>query len=348
MFVVLLMALPLSAQTPAVTTASAGATTTVPMSNSPEKLAGRGLAQHPFLYCGEWNFNEPEQTMWIIRDGKVAWSYSIPFHIPFNGKADDFQELGDCTQLSNGNIVFATRRGASEVTPDKKIVWHRDTPPDTELHSIEPLGLDRVLIAQNGNLPDGPAKIMIINTKTGVTEKEFGIPVGNPKNIHPQIRRVRITPAGTFLVAHMDWNKVAEYDDHGKELWSCATPEPWAAVRLPNGNTLVTGNHAGYVRELSSKCETVWNFDRSDMPGYVIGYIQDVQRLANGNTVFSNWTASLLKPEDWHTSVQLFELTPEKKIVWALRQWADPNLGPASGLQMLDQPGVPEKQGQLR
>ena len=79
------------------------------------------MAQHDFLYCGEWNFNEPEQTIWIIRGGKVAWSYSIPFHITFDGKPD-FQELGDCTQLSNGNIVFSTRRGASEITMDKKIV----------------------------------------------------------------------------------------------------------------------------------------------------------------------------------------------------------------------------------
>ncbi len=87
---------------------------------------------------------------------------------------------------------------------------------------------------------------------------------------------------------------------------------------------------------LSPKCETVWNFDRSDMPGYFIGYIQDAQRLANGDTVFSNWTASMLKPEDWHTTVQLFEVTPGKKIVWALRQWDGPNLGPASGIQVLD------------
>jgi hypothetical protein len=332
--IILLLPISLSAQT------AAAPQTAAPSSNSPTVLPGRGLAQHSFLYCGEWNFNEPQQTMWIIRDGKPAWSYSIPFKIAFNGKEDDFQELGDCTQLSNGNIVFATRRGASEVTPDKKIVWHRDTPPDTELHSIQPLGLDRVLIAQNGNLPDGPAKLMIINTKTGVTEKEIPIPVGNPKNVHPQIRRARMLPSGTFLVAHMDWNKVAEYNDKGKEVWSCATPEPWSATRLPNGNTLVTGNYAGYIRELSPKCETVWNFDRSNMPGYFIGYVQDAVRLANGNTVFSNWTASKLKPADWATSVQLMEVTPDKKIVWALRQWADPNLGPASGIQMLDGSGL--------
>jgi hypothetical protein len=306
-----------------------------PITNSPATLPGSGLAQHSFLYCGEWNFNQPNQTIWLIRDGKPVWSYSIPFKITFDGK-DDFQELGDCAQLSNGNIVFSTRRGASIVNPEKEIVWHRDTPPGTELHSIQALGADHVLITQNGNLPDGPAKLIIINTRLNVIEKEIPIPVGNPKDIHPQIRRARMLPDGIFLVAHLDWNKVAEYDGHGKQIWSCDTPEPWSATRLPNGNTLVTGNSAGYVREINRKCETVWNFDRSDMPDYFIGYIQDAVRLPNGNTIFSNWTASKLKPEDWHTSAQLIEVTPDKKIVWALRQWDDPNLGPASGIQVLD------------
>jgi hypothetical protein len=62
-----------------------------PASNSPATLPGRGLTQHDMLYCGEWNFNEPLQTIWIVRGGKPVWSYSIPFHIQFGGK-EDFQE----------------------------------------------------------------------------------------------------------------------------------------------------------------------------------------------------------------------------------------------------------------
>jgi hypothetical protein len=80
----------------------------------------------------------------------------------------------------------------------------------------------------------------------------------------------------------------------------------------------------------------VWNFERSDMPGYTINCLQDVVRLDNGNTVFSAWIANKLKPEEWPTTVQLFEVTPGKKIVWALRQWSGPDLGPASGIQILD------------
>jgi len=36
-------------------------------------------------------------------------------------------------------------------------------------------------------------------------------------------------------------------------------------------------------------------------------------------------------------------VTPDKKVVWALSSWREPqNLGPATTLQFLDQPGAPE------
>jgi hypothetical protein len=47
--------------------------------------------------------------------------------------------------------------------------------------------------------------------------------------------------------------------------------------------------------------------------------------------------------------VQFIEVTPEKKIVWALRSWDEPaNFGPATTLQLLDEPGVPENGELLR
>jgi hypothetical protein len=334
-FTLLILPLALAAQT---------APPAAPASNSPATLPGNGLAQHPFLYCGEWNHTEPQQTIWLIRDGKVAWSYSIPFHVIFNDKPD-FSELGDCTLLSNGNIVFSTRLGAAEVTPDKHIVWQIIAPTGTEIHSIQPVGLDKVLVAQNGN----PAKLMLINTATDTVEKEIPIPVRDTAHVHGQLRRARMTAAGTFLVAHMDLGRVAEYDADGKELWVYPTPGPWDAVRLANGNTLITGDAHGYIEEVNPAGKVVWSIDRADLPGYTIGNIQDVQRLANGDTVFSNWVPNkLTNPKDWPSSVQLFEVTPDKKVVWALREWTDPALGPASGLQMLDQPGMPEQNGQQR
>jgi hypothetical protein len=296
-----------------------------------QDLPGKGLAQHPFLYCGEWQERgKSDQTMYLIREGKVVWSYAIP------GK----EELGDCTMLSNGNIVFSRRFGASEITPDKKIVWNYEAPPNTEIHTTYPLGMDRVLIMQNGN----PAKLLVIRKATGAVEKELVLPVKRPENIHGQFRHVRVTSAGTFLVAHLDLGKVVEYSEEGKELWSVPAPSAWAAVRLKNGNTLISGNQNGYVREVNPKGETVWEINKDDLPGIRLLTVQEVDRLANGNTVICNWSGSL-PLADWPSTVQVVEVTPAKKVVWALRDWK--TLGPASSIQLLDEPGVPEK-GELQ
>ncbi|MEO8736307.1 MAG: hypothetical protein ABI380_07175 [Edaphobacter sp.] len=300
-------------------------------------LPGKGLAQHPFLYCGEWNYTSPLQTMYLVRNGKVAWSYSIPLNVTVYGKPDK-EEFSDCTRLSNGNILFSRRFGASEITPAKKMIWNYDAPIHTEVHSAQAVGKDRVLLTQNGN----PAKLLLINIRTNKVEKELVLPTAHPDQIHGQFRRAHMTRSGTFLVAHMDLNKVVEYDSSGKEIWSTPSPSPWDAVRLKNGNTLVSGNQYGFVREIDPKGKTVWEVTKDELPGFPLDDVQGVSRLANGNTLISNWVSGNTKPADWPSTVQFVEVTPAKKVVWALRQWNNPNLGPASSIQLLDQPGIPE------
>jgi hypothetical protein len=300
-------------------------------------LPGKALDQHPFLYCGEWNFIHPEQTMYLVRNGRIEWSYSIPLDVVVNGKPDK-EEYSDCTRLSNGNIVFSRRFGAGEVTPGKKIIWNYDAEPGTEVHSVQPIGKSRVLLMQNGS----PAKLLLINIKTGKIEKQLILPTGG-SHVHGQFRRVRMTRAGTYLAAHMDMKKVIEYDAAGKPIWSVEAPHVWAAIRLKNGNTLISGDQAAFVREVNPKGDTVWEVTKDELPGFPLSDIQDVQRLANGNTVLCNWIAGDNNSADWPKSVQIIEVTPAKKVVWALRQWDNPNLGPASSIQLLDEPGTPEK-----
>jgi hypothetical protein len=298
-----------------------------PVNSAPlPALPGKGLAQHPFLYCGEWqNQSVDNQIMYLVEKGKVVWTYSNSKH----------GELGDCTRMSNGNIVFSRQYGASEVTPDKKIVWNYDAPPHTEVHTAYPIGKDKVLIMQNGS----PAKLLILRKSDNHIEKELDLTTKSPST-HGQFRHVRITKAGTFLVAHMDLDKVVEYSAEGKAIWSVKAPSAWAAVRLDNGNTLISGNGLGYVREVNPKGQTVWEAKKDDLPGIPLYTVQEVSRLHNGDTLINNWTASLPK-EQQSSTVQLIEVTPAKKVVWALRDWKD--LGPASSTQLLDEPGTPEE-----
>ena len=301
---------------------------TVPL--SPAVLPGNGLAQHPFLYAGEWDTRKANQSMFLVRDGRIVWSASIPLH----PKPGVNQEFDDATLLPNGNIIFSRMSGAGEISPDKRLVWDYPAPPGTEIHSIQALGGDRVLIMRNGN----PAQAMIISTSTGVTEKV--IPIPTPvTGTHGQFRHIRMTRAGTLLVPHLGEGKVVEYDLDGKVLWSVPAKSPWSAIRLDNGNTLIAGDWSGYVREVNPRGEAVWEFTQADVPDMRLFNLQTANRLANGNTVITNWCAGDKNTGEWPNTVQVLEVTPGKEVVWALRAWTDPgDLGPASSIELLDEP----------
>ena len=303
-------------------------------SNSPSILPGKGAAQHPFLYAGEWDTRKPlEQSLFVVREGKIVWQYSMPLH----PKPGANQEFDDATLLSNGNIIFSRMSGAGMVNPDKQLVWDYPAPPGTEIHSCQSIGRDRVLIMRNGN----PAQAMIVNTATGKTEREIPIPT-TVKGTHGQFRHIRMTQAGTILVPHLGEGKVVEYDLEGKALWSVEAKSPWQAVRLKNGNTLISGDWSRYAREVNPKGETVWEFTPADVPGYRLGNFQTASRLANGNTVLCSWIAGDNNTSHWPGTVQVLEVAPDKKVIWALSSWKDPDLGPATSIQLLDEPGVVE------
>ena len=327
------------------------ATTSAPYPDPPAHLPGNGLAQHDFLFTGEWDTRKTNATLFLIQGGKVAWTYSIPRKDEFNGQESEFSDIHRC---SNGDIVFAYKTGwrkidgrgntlydyrcPKDVGPDGKEYWK-------ECHSAQPIGNDRVLFMLNGH----PAKLCLFNLKTKTLEMEHPLKTKSETgSVHAQFRNVRMTRAGTYLLPYLDMGKVVEYDQNWKELWSATNaPSVWAAVRLENGNTLISGNQHAFVREINPKGEIVWEVKNGDLPGIRINSVHGCQRLANGNTVICNWTAGVKKP-DWPKIVQLIEVTPDKKVVWAINQWQNPDLGPASCIQILDEPGRDEAQELMR
>jgi outer membrane protein assembly factor BamB len=290
---------------------------------APARLPGSGLKRHDFFYAGEGK----QEQMFIVRGDKVAQSYV------YNGRG----EISDATLMSGGDILFAHQFGVTEISADRRVVWNYDAPTNTEIHTAQPIGTNRVWFIENGN----PAKLVVMNKATGTVEREFVLPVGNPKGTHGQFRHARLTDAGTLLVAHMDLGRVCEYDATGKELWSIKVPGIWSVAPLKNGNILTAGRQG--VAELNRRGEPVWQWTPSDTPAYKMSNVQQATRLPNGNTLINNWFNEWSgKLDPTNAPVQAIEITRRKKVVWALRSWNDPNLGPSTTIQLLDKKSVPE------
>jgi outer membrane protein assembly factor BamB len=279
-----------------------------------------GLSHHDFFYAGE----AKEERMFIVRKGQVEWSYTHPAQ----------GEISDALLLGNGHILFAHQHAITEIDRQHNVIWNYDAPPDSEIHTARPYGDGSVVFVENGN----PAKAIVMNKKTGAIDHEFPLQVGHPENIHPQFRRMRVTPAGTLLIAHMDMGKVIEYDLAGKQLWSVDAPGLWDAEPLDNGNVLISGNNKKYAREVNRKGETVWEFTAADAPELNLANMQTATRLKNGNTLITQWVNEWSGPIDKAGApIQAIEVTPEKKVVWVLRSWTPPaDLGPSTTIQILD------------
>jgi hypothetical protein len=326
-----------------------------PVPGSPAALGGgnpasSGLDRHDALYCGEWQLTNPGETMYLVRGGKVVWSHAI----------DDKDELGDCTMTTDGHVFFARKRyGAQEIEPDiragsgGKIVWEYLEDPETEVHAVQPIGADKVLVMQNGAAP----KLMLINKRAAPScrsdqpcvEKRW-TPEAHGST-HGMFRHVRMLANGNLLIPYTGGgqHRVVEYDQNMKPVWEIESQSPWAAVRLKNGNTLISGNHSKYVREVTPDKKVVWELTQADLPEIPFFTLQEAMRLSNGNTIINNWCGGGLPKAEWaKTCVQVFEVTPDKKVVWKVQQWDSPNLGPGSSTQILDEPGTPQKPGDLQ
>ena len=353
---------PASKTTPAGTNAVPAATTSnaaprIVLEDIPN-LPGKGLRQHDFIFTGEFDTRKKVATISLVQDGRVTRTYQIPTTDPATGQLSEFSDMH---RLSNGDVLYAYKTGWRKVDAAGNLIYDFKCPAIAtnadgrfvyaECHSAQPIGTNRVLFMLNGM----PAKFCMFNLKTASVEWEHAMQTKEPvdaRSIHGQFRNVRMTKAGTYLIAHMNLGRVIEYDTNWSVVWQTTNaPSVWQAVRLKNGNTMVSGNQNCFVREISPEDKIVWQFDNNDLKGTGIRLfgVHQCERLENGNTVICNWvsgTRGLNKTNDWPKTVQAIEVTPEKKVVWALREWKNPDLGTGSEIQMLDEPGNPVEENQ--
>ena len=137
---------------------------------------------------------------------------------------------------------------------------------------------------------------------------------------HGALRMIRKTAAGTYLVCVSSAAKVAEYERAGKLVWEQAAP-PFAfdCLRRANGNTLVS--HLDGVTEFTPDHQIAWQIKTTDFPELKLAYLCGLQELPNGNLVVGTWANG----SPARTNTTAFEVTRDKRIVWAHRS-ADANM----------------------
>lgn len=249
--------------------------------------------------------------------GTVTWE------MPWGG-------IHDLHRLANGNIL--TQRAMHEVVEidpaTKQVVWSYDAATQNgnsgrrvEVHAVQPLPGDRVLIAESG-----PARLLEID-RAGTVHATVPLAVNHP-DPHRDTRLVRKLDSGHYLVCHEGDGCVREYDASGAVVWSFAVPldqparpghgpeafgnQVFGAVRLPDGDTLIaTGNGHSLLR-VDARGTINWRLAQDDLPGIKLAWVTTIDVLPNGHYVLGNCHAGPGQPV-------LVEFDPaDKRVVWRL------------------------------
>ena len=277
------------------------------------------LARHNFFYAGQ----SKQRRMFIVKDGQVNWAYQ-----------DQLKkgEISDAVLMSDGHILVAHQYGVAEVTQTSETVWSYAAPEGTEIHTIQPIGRRHVVFVQNGK----PAKVVVMEVPSYRIVREFELPTNPKGSVHGQFRNARLSSRGTLLIANMAMGCIHEFTSDGKEVDRWTGMLPWSVQEMPKtGNLLITGRK-GKIQEINRQGHTVWELNTSD---YGVTQPQKTVRLKNGGHIINNWYNEWNKtPMDTlNAPVQAIEVDKNGRLVWQLKAWKEPDLGPSTTIQLLDE-----------
>lgn len=259
-----------------------------------QQVSDTGIT-HSFLATGG-------ETYIVSGEGKVVWTYP--------------RSTRDGWVLPSGHLLLAVSKGKDypsgalvEIDRDQKVLFEFKGSQSE---------VDTCQLLENGNflLTESGAKPRLLEVRRDGTVA-VDVPLQcQTKNAHMETRMARKLPNGNYLVPHLLDKAVREYRPDGTIAWEGKTPEepkeswPFTAIRLANGNTLVNCTHGAMTLELDPAGKIAWKVSNADLPAPLFADPCGAQRLPNGNTVIASYGAA------GAGKVKLFEVTPEKKVVW--------------------------------
>jgi hypothetical protein len=263
--------------------------------NPAKTLAGKPVIRHSFFIAG------PKFTGIIGENGEEIWNSDKP------GARDGYV-------LPNGNILICWGDEVREYNGDKQVIFNfKKSAAENELGTAVRLKNGNTLITESGKQP----RLLEVDQ---LGQIKISVPLlPETDNFHMQTRMARKLPTGNYLVPHLLAFSVKEYTPSGNivntfktDLEALGGREaenwPFTAIRLKNGNTLVTLTHGNKVVEFNPQGAIVWKISNDDFEEKPFKDPCGAQRLPNGHTVIASYGAS--------EGIRLFEVDNNKKIVW--------------------------------
>ncbi len=254
------------------------------------------LIKHSYLVLGG-------RTAIISEAGEAVWEHR-------GGSRDGFV-------LPDGNVLIAYADRVEEVRRESNeggevVFSYRRSAANSEISTAQRLYNGNTLVTELGRQP----QLLEVN-RSGMVVAAIPL-VPETDNTHMQTRMARQLRNGNYLVPHLLAFAVKEYSPDGRlvrtlqtdlaELGGRAAENwPFTAIRLDNGNTLVSLTHGNKVVEFDSSGHVAWKVDNVQVGGRFNDPCGS-QRLASGNTVVGSHGVQ--------KGVSMIEVTPDHKIVW--------------------------------
>jgi hypothetical protein len=191
----------------------------------------------------------------------------------------------DMQLIGSDRLMVSVGDGYSEYNV-KTGAFIKKVPTGGGVQSVFRLSEKSTFIGADGN----PASVKEVDS-TGKEIRKINFA------LNTSIRIVRPTSKGTFLVGGKIPGMMFECDSTGAVKWEAnAGGEPYMALRLPNGNTMISsgygaqmvlvGKDANIIKKFPTEADKngsdFWNKAR---PNFFAGF----QILKNGNIVVANW-----------------------------------------------------------
>ena len=217
----------------------------------------------------------------------------------------------DIQLVGNGRVLIGTGNGYEEyeITTGKKVFELASYPGTISARRLR--NGNTILAGSDWQARQGI--ILVEVDKDGNKLREIVYPA------HTYLRLVRETASGTFLVTADEL--VFEGNAKGEIIWKATLagldkPHSWQALRLSNGQTIVS---TGYDKNFQIFSKDGKLLDSISGPAEIHPvFYAGFQILVNGNYIVTNWQGH--GPSFGASGTQVLEYTPKGKLAWSWKQ----------------------------